>query len=149
MRSILTALRALAIAGVAAGLIYGVPAVPSLAQAAPYPPPNTRAQKASSSGDPAQAQTQNGKPAAKSQKRPASKLIDINSATVDQLKALPGISDAYAEKIVEGRPYRVKTDLVRKKIIPQAIYDKIAGMVIARQTKAAKPKASAQNAPAK
>jgi competence protein ComEA len=66
--------------------------------------------------------------------KPAKKEpIDINSASAEELQTLKGIGEAYSKKIIEGRPYKGKDELVQKNIIPKATYDKIKGQIIAKQ----------------
>ncbi len=82
------------------------------------------------------------KPAAKDAVKPAAEAkkdmgkhepIDINTASADQLKSVPGIGDAYSKKIIDNRPYKRKDELVAKKVVPQGTYDKIKDHIVAKQ----------------
>lgn len=109
-------------------LIFSIASLPSLGQTGPTAKPAT------SSSAPAAG------------KATTAQKLDINTATKDQLQALPGIGSAYSQKIIDGRPYHAKSDLVSRKIIPQATYDGVKDQIIAHQVKSTTPASSKSTA---
>ncbi|MDZ4801509.1 MAG: helix-hairpin-helix domain-containing protein [Bryobacteraceae bacterium] len=78
--------------------------------------------------------------AAAAAEKKGGELIDINSATADQLRVIPGIGEAYSVKIIAGRPYRAKNELVDKGVLPASVYAKVKDQMIAKQPAAKKKK---------
>ena len=83
----------------------------------------------------AQKATTKAASAAKTAAATTTDKLDINTATADQLKAFPGIGDAYSKRIIDGRPYTAKNQLVTRGILPQATYNKIKDQIIASHPK--------------
>lgn len=109
-------------------LAQGTAAQPATPKPAAPPPAAAKAPAAAAAPAAATAPAAPAAPRA-----PAADKLDINTASVEQLEALKGVGPVRAKAIVKGRPYKGKDDLVRRKIVPQSVYDEISELIIAKQ----------------
>lgn len=108
-------------------ILVGLAAAPALAQAPSPATPPTAGKPPAMAPAATPSATKEAKPDAKAE------LIDINSASAEELSQLKGIGEARSTAIVKGRPYRGKDELVRKKILPESVYAGIKNQIIAKQ----------------
>jgi DNA uptake protein ComE-like DNA-binding protein len=126
-------IRRTALAALALGLLAASTAMAQSAATTPTTAATKSQQPAAKPAPAAPAKPAAVKPAAAKPAAAKVELLDLNSATREQLVALPGIGETYADAIIKNRPYKTKSELVSKKVIPAAAYKKMKSKVIAHQ----------------